>query len=166
MIKNILKIANLKTVFALVLYMFFRNENKAIRAYEIKEDSMKPALLPDEFVLASKVSNVPVRGDIVIFNNSEKNIDVVKRVIGLPGEEVESQDGSILINSEIINDPWAKSFVDDFIKIQLKADEIFVLGDQRTLSSSDSRTVGPIKYSECWKIRVRYWPYYRFRMYE
>jgi len=166
MIKNILKIANLKTVFALVLYMFFRNENKAIRAYEIKEDSMKPALLPDEFVLASKVSNVPVRGDIVIFNNSEKNIDVVKRVIGLPGEEVESQDGSILINSEIINDPWAKSFVDDFIKIQLKADEIFVLGDQRTLSSSDSRTVGPIKYSECWKIRVRYWPYYRFRMYD
>jgi signal peptidase I len=166
MIKNILKIANLKTVFALVLYMFFRNENKAIRAYEIKEDSMKPALLPDEFVLASKVSNVPVRGDIVIFNNTEKNIDVVKRVIGLPGEEVESQDGSILINSEIINDPWAKSFVDDFIKIQLKADEIFVLGDQRTLSSSDSRTVGPIKYSECWKIRVRYWPYYRFRMYD
>ena len=166
MIKNILKIANLKTVFALVLYMFFRNENKAIRAYEIKEDSMKPALLPDEFVLASKVSNVPVRGDIVIFNNTEKNIDVVKRVIGLPGEEVESQDGSILINSEIINDPWAKSFVDYFIKIQLRADEIFVLGDQRTLSSSDSRTVGPIKYSECWKIRVRYWPYYRFRMYE
>ena len=166
MIKNILKIANLKTVFALVLYMFFRNENKAIRAYEIKEDSMKPALLPDEFVLASKVSNVPVRGDIVIFNNSEKNIDVVKRVIGLPGEEVESQDGSILINSEIIDDPWAKSFVDDFIKIQLRADEIFVLGDQRTLSSSDSRTVGPIKYSECWKIRVRYWPYYRFKMYE
>ena len=166
MIKNILKIANLKTVFALVLYMFFRNENKAIRAYEIKEDSMKPALLPDEFVLASKVSNVPVRGDIVIFNNTEKNIDVVKRVIGLPGEEVESQDGSILINSEIINDPWAKSFVDDFIKIQLRADEIFVLGYQRTLSSSDSRTVGPIKYSECWKIRVRYWPYYRFRMYE
>ena len=166
MIKNILKIANLKTVFALVLYMFIRNENKAIRAYEIKEDSMKPALLPDEFVLASKVSNVPVRGDIVIFNNTEKNIDVVKRVIGLPGEEVESQDGSILINSEIINDPWAKSFVDDFIKIQLRADEIFVLGDQRTLSSSDSRTVGPIKYSECWKIRVRYWPYYRFRMYD
>jgi signal peptidase I len=166
MIKNILKIANLKTVFALVLYMFFRNENKAIRAYEIKEDSMKPALLPDEFVLASKVSNVPVRGDMVIFNNSEKNIDVVKRVIGLPGEEVDSQDGSILINSEIINEPWAKSFVDDFIKIQLRADEIFVLGDQRTLSSSDSRTVGPIKYSECWKIRVRYWPYYRFKMYE
>lgn len=166
MIKNILKIVNLKTFFAFVLYIVFRNDNKSIRAYEIKEESMKPALLPNEFVLASKLKGTPVRGDIVIFNNNEKNIDVVKRVIGLPGEEVESQEGSILINSERINDPWAKSFVDDFVKIQLKDDEIFVLGDQRTLSSSDSRTLGPIKYLECWKLKMRYWPYYRFKTYE
>ena len=142
------------------------NDNKSIRAYEIKEESMKPALLPNEFVLASKLKDIPVRGDIVIFNNNEKNIDVVKRVIGLPGEEVESQEGSILINSERINDPWAKSFVDDFVKVQLRDDEIFVLGDQRTLSSSDSRTIGPIKYLECWKLKMRYWPYYRFKTYE
>ena len=166
MIKNILKIVNLKTFFAFVLYIVFRNDNKSIRAYEIKEESMKPALLPNEFVLAAKLKGIPVRGDIVIFNNNEKNIDVVKRVIGLPGEEVESQEGSILINSERINDPWAKSFVDDFVKIQLKDDEIFVLGDQRTLSSSDSRTIGPIKYLECWKLKMRYWPYYRFKTYE
>ena len=165
MIKNILKIVNLKTLFAFVLYIVFRNDNKSIRAYEIKEESMKPALLPNEFVLASKLKDIPVRGDIVIFNNNEKNIDVVKRVIGLPGEEVESQEGSILINSERINDPWAKSFVDDFVKVQLRDDEIFVLGDQRTLSSSDSRTIGPIKYLECWKLKMRYWPYYRFKTY-
>jgi len=166
MIKNILKIVNLKTFFAFFLYIVFRNENKSIRAYEIKEESMKPSLLPKEFVLASKLKDKPARGDIVIFNNNEKNIDVVKRVIGLPGEEVESKEGSILINSEKINDPWAKSFVDDFIKVQLRDDEIFVLGDQRTLSSSDSRTIGPIKYLECWILKVRYWPYFRFKTYE
>ena len=77
MIKNILKIVNLKTLFAFVLYIVFRNDNKSIRAYEIKEESMKPALLPNEFVLASKLKDTPVRGDIVIFNNNEKNIDVV-----------------------------------------------------------------------------------------
>ena len=166
MIKNILKIFNLKTIFAFVLYIVFRNDNKSFRAYEIKEESMKPALLPNEFVLASKLKDIPVRGDIVIFNNNEKNIDVVKRVIGLPGEEVESQEGSILINSERINDPWAKSFVDDFVKVQLRDDEIFVLGDQRTLSSSHSRTLGTIKYLESWKLKMRYWPYYRFKTYE
>ena len=52
MIKNILKIVNLKTFFAFLLYIVFRNENKSIRAYEIKEESMKPSLLPNEFVLA------------------------------------------------------------------------------------------------------------------
>jgi len=98
MIKNILKLVNLKTIFAFVVYLFFRNDNKAFRTYEIKEESMKPALLPNEYVLTKKLSEIPKRGDIVVFTNKEKNIDVVKRVIGLPGEEVESQEGSILIN--------------------------------------------------------------------
>ena len=166
MIKNILKILNIKTIIAFIVYLVFRNDNKSFRAYEIKEESMKPALLPNEYVLAAKLKDSPLRGDIVIFNNSEKNIDVVKRVIGLPGEEIESQEGSILINSEVISDPWAKSFVDDFVKVNLGPDEIFVLGDQRTISSSDSRTIGPIKFSDCWKLKVRYWPYYRFKAYE
>ena len=166
MIKNILKILNLKTIIAFIVYLVFRNDNKSFRAYEIKEESMKPALLPNEYVLATKLKDSPLRGDVVIFNNSEKNIDVVKRVVRLPGEEFESQEGSILINSEVISDPWAKSFVDDFVKVNLGPDEIFVLGDQRTISSSDSRTMGPIKFSDCWKLKVRYWPYYRFKTYE
>ena len=166
MIKNILKILNIKTIIAFIVYLVFRNDNKSFRAYEIKEESMKPALLPNEYVLAAKLKDSPLRGDIVIFNNSEKKIDVVKRDVGLPGEEIESQEGSILINSEVISDPWAKSFVDDFVKVNLGPDEIFVLGDQRTISSSDSRTMGPIKFSDCWKLKVRYWPYYRFKTYE
>ena len=166
MIKNILKLVNLKTIFAFVVYLFFRNDNKAFRTYEIKEESMKPALLPNEYVLTKKLSEIPKRGDIVVFTNKEKNIDVVKRVIGLPGEEVESQEGSILINSIKLNDSWAKSVVDDFVKTHLAEDEIFVLGDQRTISSSDSRSVGPVKYKDCWKLKVRYWPYYRFKTYE
>ena len=166
MIKNILKLVNLKTFFAFILYMFFRNENKAFRTYEIKEESMKPSLVPNEYVLATKLNEIPKRGDIVIFTNTEKNIDVVKRVIGLPGEEVESQEGSILINSNKLNDSWAKSFVDDFVTTKLAEDEIFVLGDQRTLSSSDSRTIGPIKFLDCWKLKLRYWPYYRFKTFE
>ena len=166
MIKNILKLVNLKTIFAFVVYLFFRNDNKAFRTYEIKEESMKPALLPNEYVLTKKLSEIPKRGDIVVFTNKEKNIDVVKRVIGLPGEEVESQEGSILINSIKLNDSWAKSFVDDDVKSHLAEDEFIILGAQRTKTSSDSRSVGPVKYKDCWKLTVRYWPYYRFKTYE
>jgi len=166
MIKSIFRLLNFRTILILVLYLLFKNENKTIRAYEIKEESMKPALLPDEYVLSMKLNEAPKRGDIVIFTNEEKSIDVIKRVIGLPNEIVSSSDGSILINSEKIDDEWAKDLTDDFVSVELADDEIFVLGDQRNLSTSDSRTLGPIKYEECWKLKVRYWPYHRFKIYE
>ena len=166
MIKSIFRILNFRTILIVVLYLLFKNENKTVRAYEIKEESMKPELLPEEYVLSVKLKEVPKRGDIVIFTNDEKNIDVIKRVIGLPNENVSSSEGSIVVNSEKIKDTWAKDLTDDFVSVELGDDEIFVLGDQRTLSTSDSRTLGPIKYEECWKLKIRYWPYHRFNIYE
>tara|TARA_X000000368_G_scaffold390884_1_gene354449 strand:+ start:351 stop:851 length:501 start_codon:yes stop_codon:yes gene_type:complete len=166
MIKSIFRLFNFKTILILVLYLVFKNENKTIRAYEIKEESMKPALMPDEYVLSVKLKEAPKRGDIVIFTNTEKNIDVVKRVIGLPNENVSSSEGAIIINSEKIDDEWSQGLTDDFVSVELGNDEIFVLGDQRSISTSDSRTLGPVRYEDCWKLKVRYWPYQRFHTYE
>tara|TARA_B100000700_G_scaffold293955_1_gene355457 strand:+ start:351 stop:851 length:501 start_codon:yes stop_codon:yes gene_type:complete len=166
MIKSIFRLFNFKTILILVLYLVFKNENKTIRAYEIKEESMKPALMPDEYVLSVKLKEAPKRGDVVIFTNTEKNIDVVKRVIGLPNENVSSSEGAIIINSEKIDDEWSQGLTDDFVSVELGNDEIFVLGDQRSISTSDSRTLGPIRYEDCWKLKVRYWPYQRFHTYE
>ena len=166
MIKSIFRLFNFKTILILVLYLVFKNENKTIRAYEIKEESMKPALMPDEYVLSVKLKEAPKRGDLVVFTNTEKNIDVVKRVIGLPNENVSSSEGAIIINSEKIDDEWSQGLTDDFVSVELGNDEIFVLGDQRSISTSDSRTLGPIRYEDCWKLKVRYWPYQRFHTYE
>ena len=166
MIKSIFRLFNFKTILILVLYLVFKNENKTIRAYEIKEESMKPALMPDEYVLSVKLKEAPKRGDLVIYTNTEKNIDVVKRVIGLPNENVSSSEGAIIINSEKIDDEWSQGLTDDFVSVELGNDEIFVLGDQRSISTSDSRTLGPIRYEDCWKLKVRYWPYQRFHTYE
>tara|TARA_Y100000817_G_scaffold123558_1_gene96746 strand:- start:937 stop:1437 length:501 start_codon:yes stop_codon:yes gene_type:complete len=166
MIKSIFRLFNFKTILILVLYLVFKNENKTIRAYEIKEESMKPALMPEEYVLSVKLKEAPKRGDLVIFTNTEKNIDVVKRVIGLPNENVSSSEGAIIINSEKIDDEWSQGLTDDFVSVELGNDEIFVLGDQRSISTSDSRTLGPIRYEDCWKLKVRYWPYQRFHTYE
>ena len=166
MIKSIFRLFNFKTILILVLYLVFKNENKTIRAYEIKEESMKPALMPEEYVLSVKLKEAPKRGDLVIFTNTEKNIDVVKRVIGLPNENVSSSEGAIIINSEKIDDEWSQGLTDDFVSVELGNDEIFVLGDQRSISTSDSRTLGRIRYEDCWKLKVRYWPYQRFHTYE
>ncbi len=166
MFKTAGRLINFRTLFLVALYIFFKSDKRNITTYEIKEESMSPALLPDDYVLAIKNKEPLSRGDIVIFKNHEKNIDVVKRIIGLPGETVGSENGRVLINDIEIDDIWAKTLTDDFIPQILGDEEIFVLGDQRRLSSSDSRTLGPIPIQECWKLKYRYWPYQRFKAYE
>jgi len=79
---------------------------------------------------------------------------------------VSSENGKVLINNSEIDDIWAKTITDDFIQQSLGEDEVFVLGDQRRLSSSDSRTLGPVSTKDCLKIKYRYWPYQRFKVYE
>ena len=166
MLKTVGRLINLKTIFFVLLYVFLKRENKSFTTYEIKEESMSPELLPEDYVLATKTNEPLSRGDIVIFKNSEKSIDVVKRVVGLPGETISASNNELLVNGKTIEDPWAKTVTDDFIDCNVGENEVFVLGDQRRLSTSDSRTLGTINATDCLKLKYRYWPYQRIKAYE
>ena len=166
MFKTLSKIINFKTLFLAFIYIFLKKEDKSFTTYEIKEDSMSPELQNEDYVIAVNPKENLTRGDIVIFKNTEKNIEVIKRVIGLPNEIVSSSEGTVIINSEKLNDPWAQTSTNDFIETKLSSDEIFVLGDQRQLSTSDSRTLGAVKISECKKLKYRYFPFHRVKSYE
>ena len=166
MLKTVARFINIKTIFFVILYVFLKRENKSFTTYEIKEESMSPELLPEDYVLATKTNEPLSRGDIVIFKNSEKSIDVVKRVVGLPGETISASNNELLVNGKTIEDPWAKTVTDDFIDCNVGENEVFVLGDQRRLSTSDSRTLGTINVTDCLKLKYRYWPYQRIKAYE
>ena len=166
MLKTVGRLINLKTIFFVLLYVILKKENKSFTIYEIKEESMSPELLPEDYVLATKTKEPLSRGDIVIFKNSEKSIDVVKRVVGLPGETISASNNELLVNGKTIEDPWAKTVTDDFIDCNVGENEVFVLGDQRRLSTSDSRTLGTINATDCLKLKYRYWPYQRIKAYE
>ena len=166
MLKTVGRLINLKTIFFVLLYFILKRENKSFTTYEIKEESMSPELLPEDYVLATKTNEPLSRGDIVIFKNSEKSIDVVKRVVGLPGETISASNNELLVNGKTIEDPWAKTVTDDFIDCNVGENEVFVLGDQRRLSTSDSRTLGTINATDCLKLKYRYWPYQRIKAYE
>ena len=166
MLKTVGRLINFKTIFFVILYVILKRENKSFTTYEIKEESMSPELLPEDYVLATKTNEPLSRGDIVIFKNSEKSIDVVKRVVGLPGETISSSNNELLVNGKTIEDPWAKTVTDDFIDCNVGENEVFVLGDQRRLSTSDSRTLGTINATDCLKLKYRYWPYQRIKAYE
>ena len=166
MLKTVGRLINLKTIFFVILYVILKRENKSFTTYEIKEESMSPELLTEDYVLATKTNEPLSRGDIVIFKNSEKSIDVVKRVVGLPGETISASNNELLVNGKTIEDPWAKTVTDDFIDCNVGENEVFVLGDQRRLSTSDSRTLGTINATDCLKLKYRYWPYQRIKAYE
>jgi signal peptidase I len=74
------------------------------QAYNIPSGSMKPTLLVGDFILVNKLVyrfSEPQRGDIVVFKYPiDPNIDFVKRIIALPGEEVEVRNNQVFINGK------------------------------------------------------------------
>jgi signal peptidase I len=125
--------------------------------------SMYPALQTDDRGFSSVINLISGinRGDIVTAKmvNAEdgETYDVVKRVIGLPGETIECIDGVVYIDGEVLDESawideetasaWeaeqGSAFNTDFEAVTLGEDEYFLMGDNRPISM-DSRDVGAI----------------------
>jgi len=134
-----------------------------LRRYEISESSMEPALFAGDYVIAQHKEAPLQRGDIVVIPHPEMNrFDLVKRLIGLPGEHVSIARGQVHVDGATLAEPWAVGPVRPDGEWQLGPDEVFVLGDSRAISAADSRTVGPIDRAAVrWKVVARYWPFSR-----
>jgi signal peptidase I len=154
------------------------------QAFYIPSESMKPTLNVGDRVLVNKLSykvHDVNRGDIVVFEtpprakdaNSEIN-DLVKRVIGLPGDTVEFREGQVFVNGRLLSEPYvhgqATKPLDKNVPVGCGAppdgqpgcvippNELLVLGDNRP-ASKDSRFFGPIKESLIvGRVFVRIWP--------
>jgi len=153
----------------LVVYLFF------MQPHQVNGQSMVPNLDDGDYLLTDKVSykvSDPQRGDIVVFEAppaancpTGTGCDFIKRVIGLPGEEVEVRAHEVFVNGQKLNETYlpdtfeteAGAFTNGKI-VRLTEDEYMVFGDNRPYSS-DSRAWGPISKSEIiGKAFFRYWP--------
>ncbi len=123
------------------------------QAFYIPSDSMVPTLKNHDRVIVNKLSYRlhPVhRGDIIVFKTPKgpdgKPIDpgvndLVKRVIGLPGETIEGRGGHIYINGRVLAEPYLPSGEapgTGFAPIKIPPDAYWVMGDNRS-NSRDSR---------------------------
>jgi signal peptidase I len=118
-------------------------------------DSMEPTLYNAQEILISRFAyklSAPKRGDVIVFlpNGNQNTHLYVKRVIGLPGETVQIQNGSVYIDGALLEEDEQYDKMSDsgiaVNEITLANDEYFVLGDNRN-SSEDSRSgnIGPVK---------------------
>lgn len=100
------------------------------------------------------------RLDIVVVDQ-EKEL-IIKRVIGLPGDEIICVDGDVFVNEKKLNETYTHSVTEDFEKVKLGKDEYFVMGDNRSVSI-DSRVYGSYHRKDIkGKASLTIYPFNRF----
>ena len=130
--------------------------------YYIDGPSMQTTLMPQDRVLVNKMSyklHDIHRGDVIVFDrvtNEVQHDDLIKRVLGLPGETLEIRSCIVYINGVQVDEPYLNpeqtSQIEpsarcgshtDMAPIEVPEDMVFVMGDNR-VQSFDSRDFGPI----------------------
>lgn len=128
-----------------------------IQAFKIPSESMVPTLLIGDRVVVNKLSydfHDLNRGDVIVFkrppnavkNNADDPDDLIKRVIGLPGDQLVARDGQLYVNNRQLIEPYlpAGTMTDNLdTTVTVPAGKVFVMGDNRS-NSADSRFIGPI----------------------
>lgn len=172
-------------VLAFVLRIF------VVQTFYIPSASMEPTLNIGDRILVNKLSydlHSVERGDIVVFSRPKDEDcggppvnDLVKRVVGLPGETISLTKGRtsyVVIDGKRLNEPWLPSSEQGRtypgpagtvyslnVPYTIPKGEYFVMGDNR-MESCDSRYWGPIKASTIvGKVDLRIWPLTSIRIF-
>ena len=150
---------------AVVLFLLLNAVTSRVRVYNI---SMQPTLYEGNLLVVNKFAyklGTPKRGDIVIFHyQGTPTEDYIKRVIGLPGDTVNISNGVVQVNGQTLTEPYIAALPKYTGTWMVPEGELFVLGDNRNLSS-DSHEWGFVKQE--WivgKAVLVYWPLDRIRV--
>jgi signal peptidase I len=147
-----------------------------IEAFYIPSGSMEPTLKQGDRVLVNKLSyrlHDVNRGDIIVFErpkgvSSEPQIrDFIKRVVGLPGEVIETRADRVYIDGKPLKEdylPPGTKTVPSIEKHRIQADHYWVMGDNRT-NSSDSRFFGEVEEDTIiGRAFFQVWPLFKFEL--
>lgn len=123
---------------------------------EVAGDSMSPAVRPGEFLVAVRTARLR-RGDVVVLRHPRAGFDVVKRLVGLPGEHVRTDGAAVWVNERRLVEPYAsgRGSPGEWV---LGPHRYLVLGDHRS-RSTNGRAFGPVPRAAIeGRVVLRYWP--------
>lgn len=104
----------------------------------IPSTSMVPTINKGDHLFATKIYNTDniERGDIIVFYSHELQETLIKRVIGLPGDEVVIKKGVVSVNGEVLKEDYVKNVdVNHNGTYNVPEDKFFFLGDNRAVSN-------------------------------
>ncbi len=143
-----------------------------LQPFWIPSESMLPTIEVNDRVMVNKLAyrwGEPQRGDVVVFRDPRQeeveeslpeavirsvleavgirtrgDEDLIKRVVGLPGETIEVRDNQVVVNGTPLQETYLPQVImPDEPPVTVGPDEVFVMGDNRD-ASFDSRRFGPI----------------------
>jgi signal peptidase I len=168
--------------FILFVFLMFASRSSFADWYLVPTGSMQPTIVEGDRILVNKMAyrlelpftdislmetGSPERGDIVVFNSKAADNRLVKRLIGLPGDEVAMRNNQLVINGQALNYETIDGRVieelvginhrvqfvpvenptDNFATVVVPEDHYLVLGDNRN-NSADSRFIGFVPAKE------------------
>ena len=144
---------------AVILFLVINTLSARVR---VDGFSMLPTLQDGEFVLVNKLAyriGSPARGDIIVFRSTTvADLDLVKRVIGLPGDKVEVRNGKVMLNGQALSEAYINAAPNYSGAWNVPNGYLFVLGDNRN-DSSDSHQWGFLPQQNIiGKALLIYWP--------
>jgi signal peptidase I len=136
-----------------------------VEAFWIPSASMVPTLKYGDRVLVNKFIyrfTEPERGDVIVFKSVQgDDQDLIKRVVGVPGDEITVRGGRLFVNGEPQREPYVNKKLPDrsfYAPTTVPKDHVFAMGDNRA-NSQDSRVFGPVpKENIEGEAFLRFWP--------
>ena len=148
-------------IISVVLFLAINAVSERIRVESI---SMEPNLYAGDFVLVNKAiyffNKLPKLGDVVVFRYplNPDATPYIKRVIGLPGDEVRIDGGKVYVNGVLLTEPYLDQGTTRGGTWIVPENQLFVMGDNRA-NSSDSRTWGFVPMENViGRAELIYWP--------
>lgn len=149
----------------LLTFFIFFLVNSFVGRYRIDGSSMFPTLEDSEYLIVNNLSyylSEPERGDIIVFHHPTSDLNLIKRVIGLPGDHVVIENGTVTVNGVPLDEPYISAPPTYRGQWTVPEGEYFVLGDNRN-SSSDSHTWSFLPEENIvGKAIFIYWPFSRW----
>ena len=144
---------------ALILFVIINSISARVR---VDGSSMLPTLHDGEFVLVNKLAyrtGTPGRGDIIVFRSTtEANLDLIKRIVGVPGDQIRIGGGRVSVNGQALDEPYINAAPNYSGEWRVPQGYLFVLGDNRN-DSSDSHMWGYLPEDNViGKALLIYWP--------
>jgi signal peptidase I len=146
-------------VLALVLFFGINAVSARVR---VDGFSMNPTLRDGEFVLVNRLAyrvGEMERGDIIVFRSISSEMDLIKRIVGLPGDEVMVNNRQVFVNNQLLDEPYIAELPNYQGQWRVPDGHLFVLGDNRN-DSSDSHQWGLLPIDNViGKAVFIYWPF-------